>query len=305
MYFDFEDYRPDIPRVPSAISRREGILLAIILHLGLFIFILLFPETLQSFQQQDAAEAVVPVQPLREVPRFVYMEPPVERPAPPRERAPLSDLDRRATTPVQPPVAENPDPLMRGNTADRVVGSPEERRMGPDGPGEAPTLQQVQPSPPNVATGPGVGTPVPVPADPAGGGRLGDSLRNLQQYLQDQNFNNPRGGGGPQDPLIQFDSKGVEFGPWIRRFLAQVKRNWYIPEAARLLRGRVSIKFIVYRDGRVENLDVIRPSSVDQFNLAAFNALKLSNPTLPLPTEYPDETIEIIITFLYNEERQP
>jgi hypothetical protein len=31
----------------------------------------------------------------------------------------------------------------------------------------------------------------------------------------------------------------------------------------------------------------------------------LSNPTLPLPVEYPDETIEIIVTFLYNEERQP
>jgi len=304
MYFDFEDYRPEIPRVPPAISRREGILLAIILHLGVLIFILLFPETLRPFQEQNA-ETIVPVQPFRDVPRFVYMEPPVERPAPPRERAPLSDLDRRATTPLRPPVAENSDPLMSGNTADRVVGSPEERRIGPDGPGEAPTLQQVQPSPPNVATGPGVGTPVPVPADPAGGGRLGDSLRNLQQYLQDQNFNNPKGGVGPQDPLIQFDSKGVEFGPWIRRFLAQVKRNWYIPEAARLLRGRVSIKFIVYRDGRVENLEVLRPSSVEQFNLAAWNALKLSNPTLPLPTEYPDETIEIIVTFLYNEERQP
>ena len=30
-------------------------------------------------------------------------------------------------------------------------------------------------------------------------------------------------------PAIQFDTKGVEFGPWIRRFIAQVKRNWLIP----------------------------------------------------------------------------
>jgi len=304
MYFDFEDYRPEIPRVPSAISRREGVLLAVILHLVLFILILVFPDTFRPSAEQ-LAESVVPVKPFDEVPRFVYMEPPVERPAPPRERAPLSDLDRRATTPIQPPVAENPDPLSTGNTPDRVVGSPEERRMGPDGPGDASTATQpVQPSPPNVATGSGAAA-VPVVPEPAGGGRLGDSLRNLQQYLQNQNYNNPRGGGSPQDPLIQFDSKGVEFGPWIRRFLAQVKRNWYIPEAARLLRGRVSIKFIVHRDGRLDSIDVIRPSTVEQFTEAASNALRLSNPTLPLPVEYPDETIEIIVTFLYNEDRNP
>ncbi len=307
MYFDFEDYRPEIPRVPSAISRREGILLAVILHLVVFILIILFPDTFRPSAEQQLAEAVVPVDPMRDVPRFVYMEPPVERPAPPRERAPLSDLDRRATTPVRPPTAENPDPLSAGNTADRVIGSPEERRMGPDGPGEAmnPT-QPVQPTPPAATAGPGATAAIPaLPEQAAGGGNLGDSLRNLQRYLQDQNFNNPRGGGSPQDPLIQFDSKGVEFGPWIRRFLAQVKRNWYIPEAARLLRGRVSIKFIVHRDGRLDTLDVVRPSSVEQFNAAAYNALRLSNPTLPLPTEYPDETIEIIVTFLYNEDRQP
>ncbi len=304
MYFDFEDYRPEIPRVPSAISRREGILLAVILHLVVFILVLVFPDTFQARSEDQFAEAV-PVERADEIPRFVYMEPPVERPAPPRERVPLSDLDRRATTPVVPPVVENPDPFSRGNTPDRVVGSPEERRAGPDGPGDATAVQPPQQAPPNVTGADGAATPLPALQPPAGGGNLGESLRNLQQYLQDQNFNNPRGGQGPQDPLIQFDSKGVEFGPWIRRFLAQVKRNWYIPEAARLLRGRVSIKFLVHRDGRVTSLDVIRPSSVDQFNRAAFNALQLSNPTLPLPVEYPDETIEIIITFLYNEDREP
>ncbi len=266
---------------------------------------LLYPDTFMPDPERDRLAQAVPVQPASEIPRFVYMDPPVERPAPPRERVPLSDLDRRAATPMRPPVIDDPDPFSVGNTRDRVVGSPEERRVGPDGPGEVAAMKPVQPAPPSVTGGAGAATPVPVPSQPAGGGNLGDSLRNLQQYLQDQNFNNPRGGQGPQDPLIQFDSKGVEFGPWIRRFLAQVKRNWYIPEAARLLRGRVSIKFIVYRDGRVANLEVIRPSSVEQFNAAAFNALRLSSPTLPLPVEYPDETIEIIVTFLYNEDRQP
>jgi TonB family protein len=306
MYIDFEDYRPEVPRIPSAISRSNGIFLAFNLHLLALLLIALFPDTFRSRESSEQLSQAVPVQSMREVPRFVYMEPPVERPAPPRPQAPLSDLDRRAASPVRPPVADDPDPFSRGNTRDRVVGAPDERRAGPDGPGNLSEMRPVQPAPPSVTSGSGAAVPLPAPPQPPpGGGRLGNSLRNLQQYLQDQNFNNPRGGEGPQDPLIQFDSKGVEFGPWIRRFIAQVKRNWYIPEAARLLRGRVSIKFVVSRDGRLTSLEIIRPSTVVQFDAAALNALRLSNPTLPLPTEYPDQTIDIILTFLYNEDRRP
>ena len=43
MYIDFEDYRPDVPRVQSAISRREGFLLALVAHLCLVIAYLLMP----------------------------------------------------------------------------------------------------------------------------------------------------------------------------------------------------------------------------------------------------------------------
>jgi len=300
MFLDFEDYRPDVPRVPSAMSRREGVLLAVILHLLLFIALIMFPSAFVRDEAEQVVQAV-PVDPSRRVPAFVHMEPPRDVIAPPRPLAPLFDLDRRAASPVIPPRPETPDPFSQGNTPEKVLGTPAERRVGPDGPGDATLLQRVAPAPSSVTTDAGSAAAIPTPT---GGGRLGDSLRNLQQYLQNQNFDNVRGGQTDQDPLIQFDSKGVEFGPWIRRFLAQVKRNWYIPEAARLLRGRVSIKFLVHRDGRVVNLEIIRESTVDQFNAAAFNALKLSNPTLPLPTEYPDETIEIIVTFLYNE-RQP
>ena len=44
MYFDFEDYRPDTPRVGSAISWREGVLLSIIFHLLMVITLILSPK---------------------------------------------------------------------------------------------------------------------------------------------------------------------------------------------------------------------------------------------------------------------
>jgi hypothetical protein len=40
---------------------------------------------------------------------------------------------------------------------------------------------------------------------------------------------------------------------------------------------------------------------VDAFDRAAANALRWSNPTRPLPREYPDEKVFFTVTFYYNE----
>src|SRR5437667_284670 len=52
MYFDFDDYRPDTPRVTTAISWREGVLLSIIFHLLMVITLILSPKL---FTMSDAA----------------------------------------------------------------------------------------------------------------------------------------------------------------------------------------------------------------------------------------------------------
>src|SRR5690606_40173903 len=65
-----------------------------------------------------------------------------------------------------------------------------------------------------------------------------EALRNLQKYVDQESFDNQRGTSQEFGPL-QFDTKGVEFGPWVRRFVAQVRRNWFVPYAAMSLRGRV------------------------------------------------------------------
>ena len=136
---------------------------------------------------------------------------------------------------------------------------------------------------------------------PTPGGSLGDALRNLQRYVQREQFDNPGGSGGQFGPAIQFDTKGVEFGPWIRRFIAQVKRNWFIPYAAMSMKGHVVITFNVHKDGSITDLTVVGPSPIDAFNNAAFGALSASNPTEPLPPEYPADKAFFTVTFFYNE----
>jgi TonB family protein len=133
------------------------------------------------------------------------------------------------------------------------------------------------------------------------GGSLGDALQNLQRYVQRESFSNQGGGGGQFGPEIQFDTKGVEFGPWIRRFIAQVKRNWFVPYAAMSLRGHVVIQFNVHKDGTITDLVVVGPSATEAFNNSAYGALASSNPTTPLPPEYPSDKAFFTVTFFYNE----
>ena len=64
----------------------------------------------------------------------------------------------------------------------------------------------------------------------------------------------------PFGPSIQFDTKGVEFGPWLRRFIAQVKRNWFVPQAAMSLRGHVVITFNIHKTARSRTLRSSSPS---------------------------------------------
>ena len=250
------------------------------------------------------------------MPSFVFVQPRVDKPAPKAPpRAAPSDLDRQAQQLQRAPKPTNPLPFSRGNTPERVERSDERAARG-RGPEPEPSPQQADAQPP--------GPPIPdsqsallLPSNPqstqtarpgerapVGGGRLGDALRNLGKYVQPDQFENAQGDGGAFGPAIQFDTKGVEFGPWIRRFIAQVKRNWLIPYAAMSMKGHVVVTFNVHKDGSISDLMVLGPSAIEAFNNAAYGALASSNPTQPLPPEYPVDKAFFTVTFFYNEQPQ-
>jgi TonB family protein len=324
MYFEFEDYKPDITPVGSVISWREGVLLSIIVHLAGVILILMSPQIFEVNQAAILArQAAIDASRPQEPERFVFVQPSVDLKAlKPPERAEPSDQDRERRSPERAK-EPNPLPLSRGNTRERVEQMDKEtaRGRGPTPDPAAGQQAQVQPdatpAPPSqnqlplpdsqAALQPPAAKPAPQLGAsgqrPLSGGSLGDALRNLQRYVQRDQFENPQGGGA-FGPAIQFDTKGVEFGPWIRRFVAQVKRNWLIPYAAMTSQGHVVVTFNVHKDGSITDLQVVGPSSVGAFNTAAFGALATSNPTAPLPPEYPSEKAFFTVTFFYNEEPQ-
>jgi TonB family protein len=321
MYFDFEDRRPDTPILERPLTRLEQLLLTVIAYLLIVIFVILYPRMpwvkaaeaarLQRLEEQRQKQQ----EEQRDQPRFVFVQPRVEMETKvPPTRAELSDRTRRAQTMERAPDPKNDVAFSRGNSGEKIISDAAKERPQPSEPapppsgdnGNNPNAGQ-KPNPNALALptapqatiarndpnrNPLLGGPAP--------GVLSDAIRNVQKYSQGESLQNVQG-NGDFGPSIQFDTKGVEFGPWLRRFIAQIRRNWFVPYAAMSLRGHVVLSFRVHKDGSISDLQVMKPSAIDAFTRSAFNAIKLSNPTVPLPTEFPDENAPFIVTFYFNE----
>ena len=303
----------------APISRRESTFVAVMVgsvlaHLMIALLILVLPrltepvraseEELQA-RQEELLRQQRERERQRQEQRFVFVEPRVDFEArTPPPRAELSDINRRGQAPERAVTPQNPLPFSRGDTAERTEAVETERARGPETP-IPPNTEPPKPEPaeqiarnlPPADTGlrrtPDTSRPAP--------GLLGDALRNLEKYVQNQTFDNPQGGQNEPGATIQFDTKGVEFGPWLRRFVAKVRRKWFIPQAAMTFRGRVVITFNIHKNGQITDVQVVGPSSVEAFNRAAYYAILGSNPVDPLPPEYPEPVAFFTVTFLYNE----
>ena len=305
IHFDFDDRHQDENVVGNAISTREGVVWSVVFH-GLLAAALIIGPQLPMFQlsqeELERRQAELEQQQEDAAPRFVFVQPRIDMPAEQApERAELSDLDRQAQTLEVPPLPENPLPFLLGDSSERVEAEVSELARGPEEPPQPepePEMELARVLPP-ADTG---FRRLEEPPPPSATGSLGEALRNLQRYVQNETFDNPRGGDDRPGATIQFDTKGVEFGPWLRRFVAQVRRNWFVPQAAMVMSGHVVLQFNIHRDGAITDVVVVQPSLIDAFTNAAYGAIVTSNPTAPLPPEYPAEQALFTVTFYYNEQ---
>jgi protein TonB len=234
---------------------------------------------------------------------------------PSSERVPLSDLDRRAhggegDLPSDSPgsigntyqlvQAEGGDVLNRG-APPQEVGRPTEPVPPPErepDPEEAPPDERV-PEPEPEGAGEDVSEPreqqpvikLPKPGSwtlpPAEGGMLENPNRE---------------GGAIDEGGLSFDTKWYDWGPYARKMLAKIRRNWRIPEIARLgVGGVVRIRFYIERDGTVTGLRIMNESGKPPMDFAARDAIGNSSPFDPLPLALGATDREgVTITFYYN-----
>jgi TonB family protein len=95
------------------------------------------------------------------------------------------------------------------------------------------------------------------------------------------------------------NTRGVEFGPWFRRFITRVRENAVAPDA--VVSGRVVVMFNVRKNGSIADMSIISPSPLEDLNRAASDALMASSPFQPLPADYPDDHTSLTVTFDYND----
>ena len=337
MYFDFEERRFDTPTVESAMSWRERSLLALFVHLLAAVLVLVVPRL--PFMQDAAARRaerlaeMVEEQQLvllqtQDEPEFIFVQPLVDIPAPePPPLADLSDSDRVAQSALQAESPINDLPNADGNSLELVEAENPSEGLDPvaesgeelevtaeeavdgadDGLADASEPEGTETTPrdgsaldnPFLADGGDPSRETPPTLGPAT--ILKQALRGLDGVPRTRTFGNLRGRTDQYGPDIQFDTKGVDFGSWIRRFRALIYRNWALPYAIWSMSGHVVLTFIVHEDGAMTELTLIEPSAVEGFTNSAHNALRLSNPTPPLPPEYPDDTVFFTVTFYFNE----
>ncbi len=111
---------------------------------------------------------------------------------------------------------------------------------------------------------------------------------------------NPEGGFVDSGPL-SFDTTWYDWGPYAEEMVRRIKLHWDIPELARLgWKGKLTIRFFILADGRVEGATIVSRSGVPPFDFAALQAILRSSPFRPLPKDLGTNREGVTVTFFYN-----
>ncbi|MBN2135258.1 MAG: TonB family protein [Acidobacteria bacterium] len=294
------------------IDFRQAVLLAILIHLFLFFlpdadkfFLPLSPkQTLQQRQVPDEMD-------------FKFVEIPNDKSEPNPDARQWSDKDRRAATPE--PEALNPDaipePKNKGENPEAMLSksqimNPSSRQPSKEDQKEE-SEEKYKVLDDSIRKRLEEEWSKEESVDKKRAEELQEeakrsnseynlSLEDMSRQFDFQDFNNPRS-SIDREGGIQFDSKGCDFGRWVKDFYYKVYRNWTIPYAFQALRqsGQLTLRFYVHRDGSVSDLRLIDTSGLQPYDVAAMNAISRSNPFMPLPGEYPDDKMEVTCRFIY------
>jgi len=280
---------------------REGIWIAILIHLALISAMILLPRYIRAPQVVDRSA-------LNQPKDFTYLDSPkwqpkvtikpVPAPQPAIDKKTLEEMNK--VTPA-PPAAEQAPKAAAPTTAQPP--SP------PTPTSQQPTIEAPRPAAvparPNFAMG---------SQNPAT--QLRDLMKGLAQNRGMGAGSLPGGGMGRHPGLnaggiqILSDTQGVDFNNWIQRWHYETLRTWepLIPDEVNpplLKSGQLMIRFKVQPNGRImDGSMVLEGISGDvALDRAAWGALVGSNYP-PLPREFHGPYLELRALFMYNMEPQ-
>lgn len=305
---------------------REAAWISVVVHLMVVLFLILSPQLFPGIR------GVVIINPadLMRNQQLTYLDlPPDMQKAPkaPPKTDVLSDKNR---------IAESRHPTLDKKTLEELkrMGPPktpaapaEQAQMTPQsaqqqqaGQQQNQQMAQLQPALPQDnprLSAPQEGTPK-FPVNFGGAMTPGESIAQAERAVAANRGARSYGGGGGdygagpggsarvQGNLeVLSDTQGVDFGPYLSRVLQAVRMNWYaiIPEEARpplLKKGKVSIEFVILKDGKTAGMKIVGPSGDVSLDRAAWGGITASVPFAPLPTEFHGPYLALRFHFYYN-----
>lgn len=105
---------------------------------------------------------------------------------------------------------------------------------------------------------------------------------------------NDVGNGPTENPNLLAQA----FGPFMDDFKARMHQAWRPPRTTNS--QRVVVQLIIARDGALKDVWVVQSSGHKDTDEAALNAVRLSGPYLPFPTDIQRDTVDIRFAFDYN-----
>jgi TonB family protein len=122
----------------------------------------------------------------------------------------------------------------------------------------------------------------------------------------DYGLSQGRGGTKALDQAeILTDTMGVDFGPYLARITQVVRSNWMnlLPPSVYppiLKQGKLSIQFVILKDGKVAGMELHTTSGDVALDRAAWASITASNPFPPLPKEFPGQVLGLRFYYFYN-----
>jgi len=302
--------------------KREALWISLFLHAVLIIIIINSPK----FEKYLPHRAVMLIHSGRDSEKLTFMEmpPDAQRIKPPKTDI-TSDKNRVATSRA---------PKLDRDQLKKILDAARQGRPGPTAPQAPP-----QPSPPAAAQAQAPPQPQPAPQEqPAQMAKLQtppierkpatpspfstqpmSANQEIEQAARAAALNKRRFGGdngdlglgqrqqsarvGPYE--ITSDTMGVDFGPYLQQVVHRVKENWYsiIPpsaEAPLYKKGKLSIEFVILKNGQVSGMQYVISSGDVALDRAAYGGITFSNPFPPLPKEFGGKYLGLRFTFYYN-----
>jgi TonB family protein len=310
------DYKP--PKL--TIRRERGIYASIIVHLLVVLALILQPKVKPSNPDEELNDANDPLG----IQRFLRPDPtppPIPAqffpaPGPKALQAgprPLpSDMDRKAgggdpklpamTQPlsVPKPGIQDLDEGAKGRTAETApTPAPAPSQVGQKGE-PSQSLLALKQSAGGLDAGrrPDV---VGIPQPNLSSIRPEDAAREGREGSGDEGAGYARQGGFVDSGPLSFDTKGYDWGAYAAEMVRRIKRNWDVPQLAHYgVKGRLTIRFYILKDGTVEAERIIASSGIPPFDNAAYQAISKSNPFRPLPADLGHDREGVTVTFFYN-----